>query len=137
MASKCKNKQMSRKVRKIKERKVVERTSQLWGVHKEHKDEYIREEFKLLEEFLIKLGYCIVTFLLLYLSYSILYNYTRERVEGNSRNCAKLCGRYLSFDLEDVYEASYPTYIFPNPWSIPNRDRDIELKRKACRSLSQ
>ena len=122
---------------KTKDRIEVERKFQEWKDLKELKDDYIMKDFKIPEEFWLRLGYFMVTFMLLYSTYSIYYNYSRERVEGNARTCAKSCGRFISFDLDDILEASYPNFILPNPWSLPNQDRYSQLRKKAYRSNTE
>ena len=95
------------------------------------------EELEMLENCSFKFGFCLVFLMTLLASYSLMYNVVRERSEGNSRACAKLCDPYINFNLFDVIGASYPQQSYPNYWSLPNPARDRLLREKACRILSQ
>ena len=117
----------------IRRRKSVKKTVEQWT-----QPEYSsQEELEMLESCLVKFGYCLVILMTFLASYSLMYNTIREKSEGSSRACAKLCEPYISFDLFDVIGASYPLQSYPNYWSLPNPARDSLLKEKACRTPSQ
>ena len=128
--SKCKV--ISRKCN-IKKRRTVKKTVEQWTEPKDPEE----EELELLEDCSFKLGFSVVLLMTLLSLYTIMFNVVRERAEGNSRACSKLFSPYISFDLFDVIEASYPQQAYPNYWSIPCPARDSLLRQKACRTPSQ
>ena len=138
MAPRCQNKKNYKGLQngngKSKNRIEVERKFQEWKDLKELKDDHINKDYKIPVKYWLRLGYFMVIFMLLYSTYCIYYNLSRERVEGSARSCARSCGKFVNFDLDDVFKASYPNFILPNPWSLPNPDRDSQLRKKACRS---
>ena len=84
--SKHKCKVVSRKVKNVKRKKTVERTTEQWSEPKDTQE----DELILLEGCLFKLGFCVVLLMTLLSSYCIFFNIVREKAEGNSRLCAKL-----------------------------------------------
>ena len=124
---------VSKKYKVGKKRKTVERRIEQWR----EPEVSVEEELAILEDCSIKFGLILVFLLFLLAVYCLSYNVIRERQEGPSRACAKLCQPYLNFDLRDVIAASYTERTYPNYWSIPHPGRDDLLREKACRTPSQ
>ena len=85
------------------------------------KDDYYSQDLQIPVAHWMKIEYLAVFFMLLYSSYSIYFNLSRERIKGMSRTCAKSCSQYVNFDLDNVLEVSYPDHLLPNPWSLQSR----------------
>ena len=92
------------------------------------KNNHFDKGLQLSVEARLRIGYIIIVIMLLYSAYAVYFNITREHLEGSARTCAKSCSAYINFDLDDMLIESYHNIgLLPNPWSLPNSERDKQL----------